>query len=758
LAKIGFNINKDHITITIKGFVQGVGFRPFVARLARQHQQTGWVANTTDGVTIALEGDSAQQQRFLHCLNNDTPPFADIKALSITRQALAGFCDFQIKASIADGQQSAFVLPDIAICPACIHDTFDPSSRYYRYAFTSCCHCGPRYSIMAKQPYDRAHTSMAAFALCPACEKEYRAIDNRRFHAQTIACPDCGPQLKLLDESGLLLAEKNDALLMANRYLQAGKIIAVKGIGGYQLLVDAANQQAVERLRQRKQRPSKPFALMVADLAAAHRLCVINDVEQAALASPAAPIVLLKRQNTANSRLVSNAVEPDGRLLGVMLAYSPLHHLLLHEFGSPLVATSGNRHNEPICIDDGQALSRLAGIADYFLTHNRPILRPLDDSIVRLINGKITVLRRARGHTPLPVELKKAIPDTLAVGGQLKSTIAISHDRHVILSQHLGDLDSEASQQQFQSTLSDLQQFYRITPAKIAYDLHSGFTSTQLTGRPDLERQTVQHHHAHVLSCMAEHGLEPPLLGIAWDGSGLGTDNTLWGGEFLQITHQGFERFAHFRPFSLPGGVKAIQEPRRAALGLLYEIFLDSVFECPDLPFSTEELQLLQQALRKQINCPRTTSAGRLFDAVASMLGLCRINQYEGQAAMALENAAASSNSDEHYQFQLIHGTPIIIDWQITLEKLLKETAIYKPELVAAKFHNTLAEIIRTVAEQAGQKDIVLSGGCFQNALLTEKAANKLKSAGFNVYCHEKIPPNDGGLALGQLYATLYTG
>ena len=727
-----------------------------IVRLARLHQQKGWIANTADGVAIAIEGAPEQQQSFLSDLNNHTPPFAEIKSLSITRQPWAGFRDFQIKASIVDGKQSVFVLPDIATCPDCIHDIFDPASRYYYYPFTSCCHCGPRYSIMTRQPYDRNQTSMAEFNICHECEQDYQSIDNRRFHAQTIACPNCGPQLKLLDDSGLLLAEKHSALMIASQYLQAGKIIAIKGIGGYQLLVGASNQQAVERLRQRKHRPQKPFALMVPDLASAQKLCVINALEQAALTSPAAPIVLLKRKDTEQ---LANAVAPDSNLLGVMLPYSPLHHLLLHDFGSPVVATSGNRQNEPVCIDDQQALTRLAGIADYFLTHNRPILRPLDDSIVRLINGKSTVLRRARGYTPLPVSLKTALPDMLAVGGQLKNTVAISHDRHIILSQHLGDLDSEASQQQFQVTLTDLQQFYQITPTRIMHDLHKGYASSQLAGHLGVVQQAVQHHYAHTLSCMAEHGLEPPVLGIAWDGSGLGTDNTLWGGEFLLITRQGFQRYAHFRPFSLPGGAKAIQEPRRAALGLLYEIFADSVFERQDLPFSTQELLLLQPVLAKHLNCPRTTSVGRLFDAVASLLRLCQINQYEGQAAMALENSAAASIvSDQHYQFQLNHGDPIVIDWQITLEQLLEDSAHNPPELIATKFHNTLAEIMLAIAERAGQKNIVLSGGCFQNAYLVEKTVSKLKTAGFNGYCHEKIPPNDGGLALGQLLAAKYIG
>jgi hydrogenase maturation protein HypF len=769
----GFSINKEHLKINIEGFVQGLGFRPFIVRLARQHQQKGEIANTRSGVTIDIEGVAEHQQDFVDGLHNQLPPFAKIESLTLTKLPLAGFDDFQIKTSLSDGRQSAFVLPDIATCADCIGDLFDPESRYYHYPFTSCCHCGPRYSIMARQPYDRSRTGMAAFKPCRDCEQDYQAIDDRRFHAQTIACPECGPSLSLLDESGKLLAEKHNALIAAIEQLQNGKIVAIKGIGGYQLLVDATNRQAVERLRLRKHRPQKPFALIIADLAAAQQMCMIDEHEQQALTSAAAPIVLLNRRDTAcggdfsrpeaNKFAPTSAVAPGSNLFGLMLPYSPLHHLLLNKDLAPqpfnaLVATSGNRQNEPICIDQQQALTRLSGIADYFLTHDRPILRPLDDSVVRLINGKITVLRRARGYTPLPITLKTTLPDTLAVGGQLKNTIAISHENHIILSQHLGDLDLEATQQQFQSTLTDLQEFYQIAPTRIMHDLHGDYASSRFAATLGKATHPVQHHYAHALSCMAEHGLEPPALGICWDGSGLGTDDTLWGGEFLLINRQGFERYAHFAPFSLPGGHKAIQEPRRAALGLLYEIFGNSVFERQNQPFSTQELKLLQSALSRQLNCPHTSSVGRLFDAVASLLGLCQINDYEGQAAMKLEMSAATSASDQHYGFHIRHQAPIVIDWRIMLEQFIDDIPHHPVELIAAKFHNTLAEIILTLARKAGQKTVILSGGCFQNACLTAKSAQKLKIAGFEVYCHEKIPPNDGGLALGQLYAAKYIG
>lgn len=749
-------IKKVHLQIKIQGFVQGVGFRPFVARLAKQYFQHGWVANRSYGVTIDIEGCAKQQALFLNSLSTNLPPFAEINKQSIFKRPLAGKRDFQIKPSLGNGKKSTFVLPDIAVCQDCIKDIFDPDSRYHHYPFCSCSDCGPRYSIMYSQPYDRARTVMNTFKLCKACEREYRTMDNRRFHAQTIACPDCGPQLRFLDVAGKVSAIKQAALPAAIDQLRAGSIVALKGIGGFQLIVDASNQAAVERLRRRKQRPQKSFALMVKDLASAEKLCFINDLEKAALLSPAAPIVLLKRRERPADSLINKAISPDNNLHGIMLPCSPLHHLLLHQIGVPLVATSGNRQNEPICIDDQQAFTRLSGIADYFLTHDRSILRPLDDSIVRYINGTMTVLRRARGYTPLPITIKKTLTTSIAMGGQLKNTVAISNNKHIILSQHLGDLDSEAAQQQFQATLADLQAFYQIKPTHTLHDLHKGYVSSQFAESQDGNKLPVQHHYAHALSCMAEHGLEPPTLGIVWDGSGLGTDNTLWGGEFLLITRQGFQRFAHFRPFSLPGGAKAIQEPRRAALGLLHEIIADQVFEWPDLAFTGEELELLQAAMNKRVNCPRTTSAGRLFDAIASLLGLCQYNQYEGQAAMLLENGAALMPTDQHYQFQLSHGTPIVIDWQITIEQILNDLPLTPPESIACKFHNTLAEIILAVAKKARQETIVLSGGCFQNAVLTEKAAGKLTSAGFNVYCHEKIPPNDGGLALGQLYAAKF--
>jgi hydrogenase maturation protein HypF len=748
---------KNHLRIAIEGLVQGVGFRPFIARLANRHRQNGWIANTSRGVSIAIEGTPEDQKQFLENLDRCKPAYTEIAAITVTSQPLKGYQDFQVKTSLTGGKPSSFVLPDIATCRDCLQDLFNPVSRYYRYPFTSCCHCGPRYSILTRQPYDRSNTGMAGFELCPTCKFEYEGHNSRRFHAQTIACPDCGPELQLMDDKGSVLTEHNTALVMAAEKIKAGHIIAVKGIGGFQLIADATSDAVVELLRKRKCRPEKPFALMARDLASIKKLCFVDKLEQEALLSPAAPIVLLKRCAKGASNLC-NAIAPGITLLGIMLPSSPLHHLLLAEFDNPLIVTSGNRQDEPICIDANQALQCLTGIADYFLTHNRPVLRPLDDSIVRIINGKTTLLRRARGYSPLPITMHKPMPDAIAVGGQLKNSIAIASGHNMIVSQHLGDLDSAAAQRQFRDTIDDLVKIYQISPSLILHDLHKAFASSQFAEQMEGIKMPIQHHFAHALACMAEHGLEPPALGISWDGSGLGENESLWGGEFLLIHGKGYQRFAHFRPYPLPGGVKAIRESRRAALGLLFEIYAGKAFDKLNSAFTLNEINLLKGALTSRINCPLTTSAGRLFDAVASLIGLCQVSSYEGQAALLLENQAAAESSDQSYPFELKPGRPIVIDWQPLFENILGDLPKMTPSNIAAKFHNTLAEIMLAIAGRAKQDKIVLSGGCFQNAVLVEKTVSRLTSAGFKVFCHERIPPNDGGLALGQLYAANYLG
>jgi len=752
--KSNHSIKPEQLNIHIQGFVQGLGFRPFVFRLAKRHRLQGWVSNCNEGIEIVITGEPIQQQLFVNDLHTQLPPFAEIKSLQIVRQPVSTFKSFQISPSLTSGAVSLFVLPDIAPCRECITEINNPDSRYYRHPFTSCCYCGPRYSIMQSQPYDRQRTSMATFTPCADCLQEYRMPDSRRFYAQTIACPNCGPQIKLLSDNGQYIASGEQALSQTIQQLQDGKIVAIKGIGGYQLVVDATNEKAVRRLRDKKQRPKKPLAVIVKNLSTAKQLCIIHELEQQALTSPSAPIVLLQR---LRSNVITNAVAPDNQHWGIMLPASPLHYLLCQDFDNPLVVTSGNRKNEPLCIDNLQAIEKLAGIADCFLTHDRPIVRPLDDSVVRIIAGKITLLRKARGYTPLPLTIDSQLPDTLAVGGYLKNTVAIATNNHIISSQHHGDLDATETQQQFESSISDLQQFYAISPTVIAHDLHPDYSCSQFVQQQSIAKLPVQHHYAHILSCMAEHNLHPPLLGIAWDGAGLGTDNTIWGSEALLITDKGFQRFAHLQPFPLPGADKAAREPRRSALGLLYEIYGSALFERRDLillqAFSQQELNLLKQALNKHINCPKTSSMGRFFDAIASLLDLCHLNEFEGQAAMLLEQTACLADTEQYYRYTLTDTAPIIINWQVIITQIIDDLQKTDRFHIAAKFHNTLSEIIVKIAQRAGQQSLALSGGCFQNAYLTEKTVAKSKSAGFNVYTHEKIPPNDGGLAIGQAYA-----
>ncbi len=725
-------------------------------RLAKQYQQYGWVINSSQGVQIHIEGCLFQQQQFLSALQSQLPPFANIDALSIQAKTVQNFNDFQIKSSQQQGSPSPFVLPDISPCPDCIGELFNPDSRFYHYPFISCCHCGPRYSIMQQQPYDRLRTSMAAFKACTDCLNDYRTPENRRFHSQTIACKQCGPQLQFLNSQGQNLHTHHDALLTAIDYLKQGKIIAIKGVGGFQLLVDATQEKAISLLRQRKHRPAKPFAVMLKDFNSVQTICDINTIEQQALTSSASPIVLLKQYD---NHIIAENVAPNNTYLGVMLPASPLHHLLAKLFNKPLIVTSGNRADEPLCTTNQQALENLADIADGFLVHNRDIIHGLDDSVVRCINHKMVSFRRARGYVPLPITLQQPINEMIAMGGQTKNTLAISQGKQLILSQHLGDLSSFATQQHFQQTLQSFTDFYQITAKKIIHDYHPDYFGSHVARQQNLPTLAIQHHHAHILACMAEHHLQPPVLGFAWDGTGLGEDNTAWGGECLLLTaDKTVNRVAHSRPFPLIGGDKVAHEPRRAALAVLYEIYGEALFNDKRLQtflaaFSSSELMLLQQMLVKQLNCPRTSSIGRLFDAVASLLGICDINQFEGQAAMQLEQLAEQSEHHDYYALTLRENQPIIIDWQPIIIALLTDLTHLKACFIAKKFHNTLAEIVLAIALRSQQKIIILSGGCFQNAILTETCINKLETGGFSVYTHEKIPPNDGGLALGQLYS-----
>jgi len=750
-------MNSQRRKITVGGAVQGVGFRPFVYRLARDLHLAGWVANSGQGVFIEVEGGPEPLEEFLIRLETDKPSAAIVQSLRVSRLPPAGLGEFEIRPSSKDGEKTAFVLPDIATCLDCLREIFDPANRRHLYPFTNCTHCGPRFSIIEALPYDRGNTSMKKFAMCAECEREYHDALDRRFHAQPNACPNCGPHLELWDAKGKILARCHDALLTAASEIRSARIVALKGIGGFQLFVDARNEDAVRVLRQGKHREEKPFALMYPSLESVREECRVSELEERLLLSPEAPIALLERRSQISnfkSEIAPN-VAPGNPSLGIMLPYSPLHYLLMRELSFPVVATSGNLSDEPICTDEEEALERLQGIADVFLVHDRPIVRHVDDSIVCVMLDREMMLRRARGYAPLPVA--QIAPTILSLGAHLKNSVALSAGGSVFVSQHIGDLETPQAHAAFRNVVSDLPRLYEADPEAVACDLHPDYVSTRYAQQLGPPVIAVQHHYAHVLSCMAEHELNGSALGVAWDGTGLGTDGTIWGGEFLVVNEKSFERAAHFRQFRLPGGDASIKEPRRTALGVLYEIFGEKVFERRELipvqSFSESELRLLRPMLRNAINAPITSSAGRLFDAVAALIGLRQEVHFEGQAALELE-FAVQSGITEAYRFHLKGSEPLIIDWEPAVLEILSDIARgEESSVMTAKFHNGLTEAITAVARKIGETRIVLTGGCFQNKYLLEDSVRRLMHGGFQVYWHRRIPPNDGGIAVGQIAA-----
>ncbi|MDR3458879.1 MAG: carbamoyltransferase HypF [Verrucomicrobiae bacterium] len=772
------------LKLAVHGAVQGVGFRPFVHRLAGELGLPGWVQNSPQGVVIEVEGGRDRLEQFRLRLETEKPPRSFIQSLEASWLDATGQVKFEIRPSATGGSRTALVLPDIATCPDCLREIFDPHNRRHGYPFTNCTNCGPRFSIIEALPYDRASTTMKTFAMCSACRAEYDDPRDRRFHAQPNACPVCGPRLELWNADGQPLAGKHDALLRAAQAIRDGEIVAVKGIGGFHLLVDARNDAAVRRLRERKQREEKPLALMFPSLEGLGAVCEVSPLEAHRLRSPEAPIVLLRRHKAGaadcqcqsvdsadeldqsatfcDCRGIALSVAPGNPNLGVMLPANPLHHLLMAELSFPVVATSGNLSDEPVCTDEFEAFERLGSIADLFLIHNRPILRQVDDSIVRVMLGREMILRRARGYAPLPVLLKPSgggHPPMLAVGAHLKNSVALAVNDQVFLSQHIGDLKTEPASNAFHRVIADFEILFATKPEVIAADLHPDYLSTrfaQASGRPVVG---VQHHIAHVLSCMAENEIEPPVLGIAWDGTGYGPDGTVWGGEFLLVTAEKVERVAHLRPFRLPGGDKAVKEPRRVALGLLYELYGEAAFEMDHLPplraMPGVERITFKGMLQRQFNSPATSSAGRLFDAVASLIDLRQQVRFEGQAAMELEFALAGNETDEHYDLlPVAGGKSLMLDWAPMFGAILSDVQRGESAgLISAKFHNALVEAMVAVAKKTGVPRVALSGGCFQNRYLTERAVTRLRAEQFQPYWHQRVPANDGGIALGQIMA-----
>ncbi len=757
----------QRLRMVIRGAVQGVGFRPFVFRLASQLELPGWVSNTAAGVFLEVEGEPERLREFQLRIEREKPAIAYIQSLESSFLDPLGFRDFKIRES-SSGEKTVLVLPDIATCPACLADIFDPKNRRYQYPFTNCTNCGPRFTIIDSLPYDRPSTTMKKFAMCPDCEGEYRNPADRRFHAQPNACPVCGPQLQLWDKNGTLVGECNEALRVAAMAIRAGQIVAVKGIGGFHLMADARDDAAVRTLRERKHREEKPLAVMYPRLFSVRGDCEVSGAEERLLSSPESPIVLLQRKPHTRSGL-SSLIAPRNPCIGAMLPYTPLHHLLFEDLDFPVVATSGNLSDEPICIDEHEAVERLRGIADCFLVHNRPIVRHADDSIVRVVAGRELVLRRARGFAPLPLFSREELPPVLAVGAHQKNTIAASVHSQIFVSQHIGDLETQEAYSAFDRVIESFKKLYEFSPRAIACDLHPNYMSTEYAQRTGLPNIEVQHHYAHVLGCIAENEIKSPVLGISWDGSGYGPDGTVWGGEFLWVGATGYQRVAHLRTFPLPGSEKAVKEPRRSAIGMLHELFGDDAVRKNGLPtfraFTPAELKTIIAMLKHGLNCPRTSSAGRLFDAVASLLDIRQTVRFEGQAAMELEALATGVEIDDEYTLNMTPASgSLVLDWCPMIVGIRTDLHYgVASAVIARKFHNTLIAMMLSAANHVfadrntavgnEERRVALTGGCFQNKLLTELAIRRLSDAGYRVYWHQRIPPNDGGISVGQIIA-----
>jgi hydrogenase maturation protein HypF len=724
--------------------------------LATALNLSGWVHNNCGGVVVEVEGPAELLDKFQSQLQRELPPLARIDSLQAEQILALGEDRFEIRVSQTAGAAGARIMPDIATCEDCRADIFDPENRRYRYPFTNCTNCGPRFSIIESLPYDRANTSMKIFEMCSTCRAEYENPKDRRFHAQPTACPKCGPRLMLISAAGKILALKDDALVGACELVREGSILALKGLGGFQLIVDARREEAVACLRRRKARPKKPFAVMAPSLENAQVLCDVSEDESAQLQSPAAPIVLL--QHNEGESTIATSVAPGNPYLGVMLPYTPLHHLLMHDLGFPVVATSGNLSDEPICIDNEEAIRRLVGIADYFLLHDRPIVRQIDDSVLQVVDETPMLLRQARGFAPVSIDLSQEGPQILALGAHLKNSVALSQTGTAILGQYIGDLESRAATQVFEREVQSMLKLNRAVPERVVVDLHPDYFPTRRGSEMGLPVVQVQHHLAHILSCMAENHLQSPVLGVAWDGTGLGTDGTIWGGEFLLITKDSWKRVAHLRKFRLPGGDLAARDARRSALGVLHELQDDKLISnqelCDLLDFKADELKLIMEALKKNLNSPLTSSMGRLFDAVAALTGICSESSFEGEAAMLLQYAAEGSATEEAYSFDLKGDAPLKLDWEPVIREILADHAAgVSAAIIAAKLHRALAQAIVAITETCGIEQIALSGGCFQNRLLLSLTREALRRAGKQVYSHHIVPPNDSGIALGQLLA-----
>jgi hydrogenase maturation protein HypF len=746
------------VRLFVRGLVQGVGFRPYVYRLAQTHALAGFVMNTPVGVVIEIEGGRGAVEGFVAALPVEGPPLMQISSVERAEIAVLGDEEFLIRESVGAREAFTLVPPDVCVCAECLAEVRDPGDRRYEYPFANCTNCGPRYSIILDVPYDRAETTMAAFTMCADCQREYEDPVDRRFHAQPNACPVCGPRMELVVPGCVSVGR--DVIEGVAEILRAGGIVAWKGLGGYQLACDARNGVAVEELRKRKRRSEKAFAVMVGDMSTAEEICVMGDVERRVLVGRERPIVLLQRKEDAG---LAEAVSPENPMTGVMLPCTPMHDLLFRilrercDIEPVLVMTSGNVSEEPIVIENAEAEVRLAGIADAFAHHDRGIHTRVDDSIVRVIEGEARVLRRARGHAPQPLWMGLGDAEVLAFGAQQKSTFCLTKAGFAIPSQHLGDLENYETLEFFEQTLERMQQLFHAEPRVVAHDLHPRYLSTQLALKRDTERRIgVQHHHAHIASCMVEHGLRGRVIGVAWDGTGYGTDGTAWGGEFLAAELRGFERYGHLRNVLLVGGDAAVREPWRMARSYLRDAFDTAIPDSVRFPQSVGEdrVRLVDAMLEKRIQTIETSSCGRLFDAVAALIGVRSVVSFEGQAAMRVE-AIAVDDVRDGYEFAVAGERPAQVDMRPMVRQIVSDVERgVSAGVMAARFHNTLVAVVRAMCgrmrEELGLARVCLSGGCFQNARLLHGSVEGLRADGFEVFFHREIPPNDGGISVGQ--------
>jgi hydrogenase maturation protein HypF len=759
-------MGKVRASVQTEGIVQGVGFRPFVYDLARRHELTGWVLNDEQGVRIEVEGEADRVHSFISDLSCP-PPLAVVERQQVTYLPPVGSTAFQIRTSVAGQERFALVSPDMALCEDCRRELFDPKDRRFRYPFINCTNCGPRFTIIEDIPYDRAKTTMAPFEMCPDCSREYHNPEDRRFHAQPNACPVCGPQVTLLDNTGEAVSSA-DPMRETIALLMAGKIVAIKGLGGFHLACDAANEEAVALLRGRKYREDKPFALMCSAIEVIEDICVVDDASRDLLMSRERPIVILPRRADA---AIARSVAPGQATLGVMLPYTPLHYLLFADGLTSLVMTSGNISDEPIAYKDAEAITRLGGIADFFLVHDREIHTRCDDSVVKPFRGKGAFMRRARGYVPfpirLPLRLQKGGKSVLACGAELKNTFCLTKGNYAFLSHHIGDLENFETMRSFEEGISLMKCLFQIEPEFVVHDLHPDYLATRYALAYAEEREVprigVQHHFAHALSCMAEHGLAGPVLAVVMDGTGYGEDGTVWGGEFLKVTTQDYTRLGHLRTIPLPGGDKAAKEPWRMAAAYLERVF--GSLELVDIPFvhgiDLARWSILRDAMLNNINSPLCSSTGRLFDAMSALIGVRERVNYEGQAAIELEQMAEPGEGGE-YGLEITEEEGTLILNPDPVIKAIVE-AIKKgeaPGVISARFHNSLARGIvhmaSTMRERTGLSEIILSGGVFQNHLLMGRVSDLLEGEDFRGYIHHKAPPNDGGIALGQAFHTIH--